>query len=136
MKMIITATIALAACGGSGMGADVRTDISARMASAKPALDECYKAALKSNRRLKGIITIDLIAEASSGMFKNITIRRDELQSPEVRNCVMTEVGKLKLEIEKSLLHEYVVQLIDIGVRAGYTDISPEPLDDKKAAAG
>ena len=46
------------------------------------------------------------------------------------------KVGKLKLEIEKSLLHEYVVQLIDIGVRAGYTDISPEPLDDKKAAAG
>ena len=46
------------------------------------------------------------------------------------------KVGKLKLQIEKSLLHEYVVQLIDIAYRAGFTDISPEPLDDKKAASG
>lgn len=46
------------------------------------------------------------------------------------------KVGKLKLEIEKNLLHEYVVQLLDIGVRAGFSDISPELLDEKKAGAG
>ena len=37
------------------------------------------------------------------------------------------KLGKLKIEMDKDLLHEYVVQLIDIGVRAGFTDISPEP---------
>lgn len=37
------------------------------------------------------------------------------------------KVGKLKLEIDKGLIHEYVVQLIDVAIRSGYEEISPEP---------
>jgi len=46
------------------------------------------------------------------------------------------KIGKLKLQIDKALLHEYVVQLIDIGVREKFTDISPEPLSEKKGEGG
>jgi len=35
--------------------------------------------------------------------------------------------GKLMLEMEEKLLHEYVVQLIDLGVQAGFKDIAPVP---------
>ena len=37
--------------------------------------------------------------------------------------------GKLKLEIEEALLHESVVQLLDLGIRAGFKDIAPVPVE-------
>src|SRR5262249_16657407 len=40
--------------------------------------------------------------------------------------------GKVTLEIADTLLQEYVVQLIDQGIRAGFSDISPVPMDPKK----
>lgn len=94
---LFTFVLGVAACKSSGMGTEVRTDIQTQMASAKPALDDCYKTALKSNRRLRGMITVDLIAEASTGLFKNVAIRRDELQDPTVRQCIQSEITKLKL---------------------------------------
>lgn len=101
MKIHMTLTVVsalAAACGGAGLGMEVRTDIQARMTSVKPALDTCYHQALKNNRRLRGMVTIELVAEASSGQFKHVMIRRDEVQSPEVRDCIVAEIGKLKLE--------------------------------------
>lgn len=38
---------------------------------------------------------------------------------------------KLTLELHPKLLQEYVVQLVDIGLGAGFTDISPVPIDKK-----
>jgi biopolymer transport protein ExbD len=40
--------------------------------------------------------------------------------------------AKLTLEIEPKLVQAYVVQLLDNGVRAGFTDIAPVPTDSKK----
>jgi biopolymer transport protein ExbD len=40
--------------------------------------------------------------------------------------------GKITLEIGDKLLQAYVVQLLDHGVRAGFNDISPVPIDPKK----
>jgi hypothetical protein len=40
--------------------------------------------------------------------------------------------AKLTLEIDDKLLEAYVVQLIDLGIRADFTDISPVPSDVKK----
>lgn len=40
--------------------------------------------------------------------------------------------GKLTLEISDGLLQEYVVQLLDVGIRVGFTDIAPVPLDPQK----
>lgn len=39
--------------------------------------------------------------------------------------------GKVTLEIAPKLLQAYVVQLVDNGVRTGFTDISPVPIDKK-----
>jgi len=39
---------------------------------------------------------------------------------------------KLTLEIEPQLFQEYVVQLLDHGIRAGFTEIAPVPADPKK----
>jgi biopolymer transport protein ExbD len=39
---------------------------------------------------------------------------------------------KLTLEIEPTLIQEYVVALLDHGIRAGFTDIAPVPADPKK----
>jgi hypothetical protein len=40
--------------------------------------------------------------------------------------------GKLTLELGEKLVQEYVVQLVDQGIRAGFNDISPVPIDPKK----
>ena len=40
--------------------------------------------------------------------------------------------AKLTLEIEPKLAQAFVVQLLDNGVRAGFTDIAPVPTDPKK----
>ena len=40
--------------------------------------------------------------------------------------------AKLTLEIDPQLMQEYVVQLLDHGVRAGFTDIAPVPLGARK----
>jgi biopolymer transport protein ExbD len=40
--------------------------------------------------------------------------------------------GKLSMEIDESILHDYVVKLIDAGIQAGFTDISPVPSDPRK----
>jgi biopolymer transport protein ExbD len=36
---------------------------------------------------------------------------------------------KLRLEIEEKLLEDYVIKLLDHGIRAGFSDISPVPSD-------
>ena len=40
--------------------------------------------------------------------------------------------AKLTLEFDDKLLEAYVVQLVDVGIQADFTDISPVPSDVKK----
>ncbi len=40
--------------------------------------------------------------------------------------------AKVSLEIQENLLQEYVVALLDVSLRAGFTNIAPVPLDPKK----
>jgi len=42
------------------------------------------------------------------------------------------KTGKLTLEIGDKLIQDYVVQLVDQGIRAGFNDISPVPSDPRK----
>lgn len=48
------------------------------------------------------------------------------------RNLTPPPPPKLTLEIDDKLVQAYVVQLIDSGIRAGFSDIAPVPLDPKK----
>jgi hypothetical protein len=98
-RVVLAAGVAtVAGCGGTGMGADTRADITARMTSAQQPLESCYQAALKTNRKLKGMIVLAFVAAPDTGQFQEITLTRDELGDPGVRKCVIDEVGKLKLE--------------------------------------
>jgi hypothetical protein len=84
-------------CAKNGMGAMVRTDVSARMETAQPSITSCYGTALARNRKIRGMLVLSITAEASTGQFKNITIARDELGDPELKKCVIDEVVKLKM---------------------------------------
>lgn len=102
----LSASLALlttgAGCGGTGLGADTRADITARMTLAQPPLEGCYQAALKTNRKLQGMIVLAFVAAPQTGQFEEITITHDELNDPGVRKCVIDEVSKLKLEKPQS----------------------------------
>jgi biopolymer transport protein ExbD len=58
------------------------------------------------------------------------TAYRDELKRLYDQN--KAKPAKLTLEIDPKLFQAYVVQLLDSGVRAGFTDIAPVPIDPKK----
>jgi biopolymer transport protein ExbD len=54
--------------------------------------------------------------------FKELQSRTDQLKG---------KPSKLVLELEDKLLEEYVVHLLDHGIRAGFSDISPVPSNAK-----
>ena len=66
--------------------------------------------------------TVDLKAE-----IKNYF---DELKRLSEEN--KNRPAKLTLELDGKLLQEYVVSLLDHGVRAGITDIAPVPIKPRK----
>lgn len=98
----LAALVCLAACGGAGLSSDVRTDISARMASAQQPIAACYADALKANRKLRGTMVLAFAAAPKTGQFTEITVGRDDLGDPNLQRCVVGEVGKLKLEKPQS----------------------------------
>jgi len=96
---LIGASVALlAACGGTGLGAETRADVTARMTSAQHPIEGCYQAALKGNRKLQGMLVLAFVAAPQTGQFQEIIVTRDELNDPGVVRCVVDEVGKLKLD--------------------------------------
>lgn len=97
VTLLVAGASALAACKSAGMGPETRADIAAQMKLAEGPIQACYADALKKNRRARGVISLQLTAEASTGQFKNVSVLRDEPRDPEVTRCVVTEVSKLKL---------------------------------------
>jgi hypothetical protein len=94
----LTASLAAAAaCGGTGMGADTRADVTAQMTTAQQPIEGCYQSALKANRKLAGVIVLAFVAAPDTGQFQDVTVTRDDLGDPAVRSCVVDAVGKLKL---------------------------------------
>jgi biopolymer transport protein ExbD len=54
---------------------------------------------------------------------------RDELKAIAARLELEKKTGKLTLKIAGKLLQDSVVQLVDLGLRSGFTDISPVPIE-------
>ncbi len=101
LKFMLVA-ISLAGCGGAGMGASVRTDITTQMQAASSPISACYQSALQSNRKLRGFMVLSFAAEPSTGKFVDGYVVRDELNDATVRQCVLGEVAKLKLSKPQS----------------------------------
>lgn len=62
----------------------------------------------------------------------NVEAFRDELAAVSRQLAAQQKTGKLTLELGDRLVQEAVVNLMDTGIRAGFTDISPVPIDPKK----
>jgi biopolymer transport protein ExbD len=62
----------------------------------------------------------------------NLKTYLDELTALHAQLVGQQKTGKLTLELGDHLLQESVVALVDVGLRAGFTDISPVPIDPKK----
>jgi hypothetical protein len=68
-------------------------------------------------------------AAATGTDLPTVTAYRDELMR--LAKGLGGKPGKLTLELAPKLLESYVVQLVDTGIRAGFTDISPVPIEKK-----
>ncbi|MFT3699561.1 MAG: AgmX/PglI C-terminal domain-containing protein [Kofleriaceae bacterium] len=89
--------VALAACKSAGMTPEMRTDIQAKVEGAQPAITACYQKSLTTNRKLRGMMVATFSANADTGAFQEITLRRDEPNDPVLRFCVVSELSKLAL---------------------------------------
>jgi len=91
------AFVSLAACAKSGMGEGVRTDVTARMESARPAITDCYARALKLDRKLRGMMVLSWTAAAKTGAFEQIAVQRDDMNDAMLQKCVIDSIALLKL---------------------------------------
>ena len=98
MRAILMTAILLAGCAKSGMGDAVRTDVVARMESARGVITDCYAKALKLDRKLRGMIVLQFNAAAQSGKFEQISVVRDDMNDATLQKCVIDSVALLKLE--------------------------------------
>ena len=95
---ILALVLSFAACSRTGTGGAVRTDITARMTSAQGPIQQCYATVLQTNRKARGMLVVNFRAAPDSGQFDQISVGRDEPNDAALRQCVLAEVGKLKLE--------------------------------------
>ena len=96
--IFVLAVLASAAgCKSSGMGTAVRNDVSLRMASVSTPIAACYEEALKRNRKLKGRMVVSFRTEPGSGKFIGVTVTENQVQDPELENCVVGQVSTLAL---------------------------------------
>ena len=102
LALVLVSALGATACGGTGLGADTRADITARMTSAQQPIAACYHAGLAANRKLAGTMVVSFVAAPQTGQFQEIAVTHDELRDPGVRKCVLDEIAKLKLEKPQS----------------------------------
>ena len=91
------ALLGAAGCKSSGLGTDVRNDVSLRMASVNTPIAACYEEALKTNRKLKGRMVVSFATEPGTGKFKSVKIVENELPDPGLEQCVIGQVSTLAL---------------------------------------
>ncbi len=92
----------LAACGSSGAGKAVRTDVTQQMTSIEPSVSACYKEALTRSPKTQGMIVLSFKVEPKTGKFKNAKIVRSTVNDAELDQCVVAEVTKLVLSKPQS----------------------------------
>ncbi len=87
----------VAACGGSGLGANVRSDIRTQVATIQEPVAACYEAALERDRKLRGRMLVGFDAAPKTGEFTNVHIVESELSDPDLERCVTEHVARLRL---------------------------------------
>jgi hypothetical protein len=105
---MLATVAALGACGGP-MSKETRADITAQMMVAQQPIGACYGTALQANRRLRGKITVRVVTAPGTGEFSTVQIVHDELRNPNINDCVVAELGRLRLSkpSKKALKFDY-----------------------------
>jgi|GEM_PF-1490749 len=80
----------------------------------------------------KMTLTEELSAAPPTDLGANVETFRDKLVELKKQLDAQKKTGKITLELGDKLIQAYVVQLVDTGIRSGFTDISPVPIDTKK----
>jgi hypothetical protein len=93
---ILIVAAALAGCV-TAIGPGVRADMSAQLASAQPAIAQCYAQALQRRPDARGTLVIAFAAAPSTGQFGELAIVRDQLRDPALNQCVVGVVGQLRM---------------------------------------
>ena len=99
MSKHLVCAFVLAAIAGCKTGPDpmLRTNITAKLESAKPTIEECYQTSLTTNRKLQGMAVAQMTVD-EQGQFTNVSLRRDEPNDPVLRFCVVQTLAKLRLD--------------------------------------
>jgi hypothetical protein len=97
MKLGALLLLTLGGCAATGLGDGPRQDVTARMATIQQPVQGCYEAALKRNRKLKGLMTVAFDTAPDSGKFTNVKVVRNDLPDPELEACVKEQVSSLAL---------------------------------------
>jgi hypothetical protein len=105
--MIARATIlvcalfaAAAGCSGTARGLEAyRTDTQRLLATRNDQLKGCYDAALKSDPKASGTVTVTFVVEKKTGAIANAAIDTAKTSAPQpVSACVLKAVDGLKLD--------------------------------------
>jgi hypothetical protein len=94
-RLILLAACTLVACKSGNP--NLKNDIGAKIASAQPGIQKCYQNVLYTNRKVRGMMVLQMAAN-SDGQFIDVNTRRDEPANPVLRFCVVQEFAKLKLD--------------------------------------
>jgi hypothetical protein len=95
--LAVAALAMVGACAKKGMTPEVRSEITAKLASTQTPIQECYQRQLTTNRKLRGMVVAQA-AIAPDGQFGEVMLRRDEPADPVLRFCVVQAIAKLKLD--------------------------------------
>ena len=92
------ALASIAACAHGRNVASYRDDTASLLETRNPELKTCYEAALQSDAKLGGTVTVQFVIQGESGMIKNPTI--DPTRStatPALGECVLKAINGLVL---------------------------------------
>lgn len=71
-------------------------------------------------------------ATTAEDLTNDIKVYQAKLKALNAKALAEKKTAKVTLELGDKLLQAYVMQLMDTGIRAGFTDISPVPIDKSK----
>lgn len=91
--------LAVAACGGTARGLEAyRDDTGKLLATREAQLQSCYSAALKSDARLSGTVTVQFVVENKTGTVTRPSVDPSKSTAPAVLgDCVVKAIDGLAL---------------------------------------
>jgi hypothetical protein len=95
--MIFLSAVLIAGCASSGLSANVKKDLQAKLAIAEKPIASCYEKALKNNPALKGKVLVKFKLAEDSKVLSGVEIASSDLKDQDVEKCIVLETSDLRL---------------------------------------